>query len=160
MTDEEFMDRQSEILATLTNDATEEEKRGRYFRRTAGDEHAPDRTLEEVTYKTACEQGYDEQHAVQRCGCRIINTTIVRFCPAHQAWWDFYDGHNEETREERWARLPEETRARFERMREESKRGAVQREAYGKAWRGVARLPVPHTAGKRKRTKTEGDPDT
>lgn len=171
--DEDFMDRQQVILATIVRDATEAEMRGRYFRRTSGSEYAPDRTLEDVTDKTKTVAGVwvDEHHYMQNCRCRVINTTIVQFCPAHEEWWQFYDGDEEATREERWAKLPADTRARFERAREESKKRAAQRADYGKAWRGVDTRAVTQLVtdaeairllpqGKRKRTKAEGDPDT
>jgi hypothetical protein len=133
MTNEEFMSKQSEILATIVNDATEAERLGRFFRRTGGGEYAADRTLVEVPRGESC----DEHHYMQACKCRVINTTIVQFCQAHQKWWNFYDGHNEETREERWATLPKDIVERFYRDREKSKKGAAQRAEYGKAWRGV-----------------------
>jgi hypothetical protein len=109
----DYMAKQTELLAKIVYDATEEEQAGK------------------IHYDPHEGSSSSTRHNMQSCGCRVIGgATIVRFCGPHQAWWDFVQAEEEATREERWKGLDDATVARFNEQRAEE----------AKRWKKIAEL--------------------
>ena len=138
----ENLRRHREMLALLSYDATPAELAGRYHgahRMKASGGYPVEERRETMSGldPERSQFSFEEQHCMQACRCRVINHTIVKWCPAHAHYYEWLSSYEREMRPALWAKLTDEQRAVCALQMIESDRRQAQIAKMAARWDGV-----------------------